>query len=101
MTRSSISRARVAVVAVLSVVLIAAVTALAALAAPPPGKGKGTANGKAKGTVAAAQYQYGPGGKQYGKTKVTICHKGKTIKVAQPAVRAHLRNHQGDHLGAC
>jgi hypothetical protein len=31
--------------------------------------------------------------------KVTICHKGRTIKVAQSAVRAHLAH--GDTLGAC
>lgn len=31
--------------------------------------------------------------------KVTLCHKGKTIKVAKSAVRKH-RNH-GDKLGAC
>jgi hypothetical protein len=31
--------------------------------------------------------------------RVTICHKGHTITVAQPAVAAHLRH--GDTLGAC
>ena len=62
--------------------------ALAALATgksvkPKPGKGA---------TAAASQYQYG-------KTKVTICHKGKTITVGQPAVRAHMRH--GDRPGPC
>ena len=31
--------------------------------------------------------------------KVTICHKGKTIKVDESAVAAHLAH--GDTLGAC
>lgn len=31
--------------------------------------------------------------------KVTICHKGKTIRVAKAAVKAHLAH--GDTLGAC
>jgi hypothetical protein len=38
-------------------------------------------------------------GKGKGREKVTICHKGHTIKVAAPAVPAHLRH--GDHRGAC
>jgi uncharacterized membrane protein len=82
------SKLRNVLIAVLSAVLLVAVAALA-VAAPPPGKGK----------AGAAQYAYGPAGKAYGKTKVTICHKGKTIRVAQPAVKAHLRH--GDKLGAC
>lgn len=82
------SKLRTTVIAVLSAVLLVAVAALA-VAAPPPGKGK----------AGAAQYAYGPAGKAYGKTKVTICHKGKTIKVAQPAVKAHMRH--GDTLGPC
>jgi hypothetical protein len=32
--------------------------------------------------------------------KVTICHKGHTITVGQPAVAAHLGNH-GDTMGSC
>ncbi len=31
--------------------------------------------------------------------KITICHKGKTIKVDESAVAAHLAH--GDTLGAC
>ncbi len=34
-----------------------------------------------------------------GQPKVTICHKGKTLTVAEPAVQAHV-NH-GDTVGAC
>lgn len=54
----------------------------------------------ALGGVGFAQTNGGPGGKQYGKNKVTMCHKGKrTIRVAQPAVKAHLKH--GDTLGSC
>ena len=34
-----------------------------------------------------------------GKGKVTICHKGHTITVAKPALKAHRRH--GDTLGKC
>jgi hypothetical protein len=99
-----VSRFRIALAAALAVVLVLAV---AVLAAPPPGKGnKGGAKVDGKGvksgaapSASAAQYQYGPGGKQYGKHRVAICHKGHTIRVAQPAVKAHLRH--GDTLGPC
>jgi len=105
--RRRISRFRIVVAAALGAILLIAV---AATAAPPPGKGNpGKGHGKpAAGatptaptapTAGAAQYEYGPGGKQYGKHRVTICHKGHTIKVAQPAVKAHLRH--GDKLGPC
>jgi hypothetical protein len=47
--------------------------------------------GQAGNAISAAQSQYGK--------KVTICHKGKTIKVSKHAVRAHLRHH--DTLGPC
>jgi hypothetical protein len=102
--RRDIKRFRIAVAAVLSAVLLVAVTAVAA---PPPGKGnkhdkpgKGSAPAApAAPTAGAAGNQYGPGGKQYGKHKVAICHKGHTIRVAQPAVKAHLRH--GDKLGPC
>jgi hypothetical protein len=90
--------ARLALASVLTVVLVLAV---AALAGATPGKGKGKGNGGKSSSPSASQYQYGPSGKQYGKTKVTICHKGKTITVGAPAVKAHLKNHQGDHVGAC
>ena len=49
------------------------------------------------GTVAHAT---SAGQYQYGKQKVALCHKGHhTIRVAQPAVAAHLRH--GDRLGTC
>lgn len=34
-----------------------------------------------------------------GQEKVTICHKGHTIRVGKPAVKAHMKH--GDHMGAC
>jgi hypothetical protein len=82
---------------VLAVVLGAALfLSVAALASV--GKGKPGKPGKGK-NASAAQYQYGPSGKQYGKTKVTLCHKGKTITVGAPAAKAHLRH--GDKVGSC
>jgi hypothetical protein len=36
---------------------------------------------------------------QYGQPKVTICHKGHTITIAEPALPAHLRH--GDTVGPC
>jgi uncharacterized membrane protein YdfJ with MMPL/SSD domain len=94
---SRISRhARAALATVLTVVLVLAV---AALAGASPGKGKPGKPGK-KDAPSTAQYQYGPSGHQYGKTKVTLCHKGKkTITVGKPAAKAHLRH--GDTLGRC
>ena len=75
---------RIALASVLALALILSVAALAA-----PGKGKKPGKGA---KVSASQYAYG-------KNRITICHKGKTIKVAQPAVKAHLRH--GDHVGPC
>jgi hypothetical protein len=43
--------------------------------------------------------QNGDGGSGNGQPKVTLCHKGKTLTVAEPAVDAHLRH--GDTLRAC
>jgi hypothetical protein len=81
--------ARAALATVLTVVLVLAV---AALAGASPGKGKPGKPGK-KDAPSTAQYQYG-------KTKVTLCHKGKkTITVGKPAAKAHLRH--GDTLGRC
>ena len=97
---SRISRhARAALATVLTVVLVLSVAALAG-AAPGKGKpGKPDKPGK-KDTPSAAKHQYGPSGHQYGKTKVTLCHKGKkTITVGKPAAKAHLRH--GDTLGRC
>jgi hypothetical protein len=75
------SKIRTLAAALLVAVLLTAVAALA-LAAPRPGKGQ----------ASAAQYAYG-------QNKVSICHKDKTIQVAQPAVKAHLGH--GDTLGSC
>ena len=86
---------RAVVVSILTVVLVLAV---AALAGASPGKGKPGKPGK-QAAPSTAQYQYGPSGHQYGKTKVTLCHKGKTITVGAPAAKAHLRH--GDKLGRC
>ena len=77
---------------VLTAVVAVAVLALAGVSLAGNGKGKGN-------SPSASQYQYGSGGKQYGHHKVTLCHKGHTIRVAPPAVKAHLRH--GDKLGAC
>jgi hypothetical protein len=103
---------RIARAAVVSALVLVLVLAVAALAGASPGKGKppgppGQAQknppGQAKKNTAAptpAQKQYGPAGHQYGKTKVTLCHKGKkTITVGAPAAKAHLRH--GDKLGRC
>jgi hypothetical protein len=79
--------------ALLTVVVAIAVLALAGVSLAGNGKGKG------KDSASASQYQYSSGGKQYGHHKVTLCHKGHTIRVAPPAVKAHLRH--GDQLGAC
>lgn len=49
---------------------------------PCQGSGGGTQPGKGKGRV-----------------KVTICHKGHTIKIAEPALKAHKKH--GDHVGVC
>lgn len=80
-------RYRFPLVAVLATALFFSV---AALATGKPGKPKPVKGAKAP--AAAAQYQYGL-------ARVPICHKGKTIRVAQPAVRAHQRH--GDTLGPC
>ena len=76
--------------AVGTMLLALAVMVLAGLAIASPGKGKGPS---------VAQYAYGPAGKAYGKTKIVICHKGKTLRVAAPAWKGHQRH--GDTLGAC
>ena len=70
------------------VLLVVAAVALAGLALAGNGKGP-----------SPAQYGYGPAGKAYGKTKITICHKGKTIRVAAPAWKGHQKH--GDTLGPC
>ena len=76
-------RIRIVFASVLALALMLSVAALAA-----PGKGK-----PGKGAEASAS------GKQYGKSKVQLCHKGKSITVGAPAAKAHLRH--GDTLGVC
>jgi hypothetical protein len=89
MKRNSARNLRLALVVVLTAALVLSVAALAAV----PNKGKPAKPGKEKSTPSAAQYQYG-------KAKVSLCHKGKkTISVGGPAVKAHLRH--GDTLGRC
>jgi hypothetical protein len=60
--------------------------------------------GFAKGLPSASEYQYGPGGAQYG--KMTICHhthskknKQVTITISTSAWKAHQKH--GDTQGAC
>ena len=76
----------------LALLIAVTVLALAGVSVAGNGHGKG-------GSASSAQYQYSSGGKQYGHHKVTLCHKGHTIRVAPPAVKAHLKH--GDKLGAC
>jgi hypothetical protein len=76
---------------VLALLLAVAVMALAGVSF--------AGNGHGKGGGGSAGAQYSSGGKQYGKHRVTLCHKGHTISVAPPAVKAHLKH--GDQLGAC
>jgi hypothetical protein len=40
-------------------------------------------------------------GRGMGQQKVTLCHKGKTITVGEPALEAHLAHHVGDSKGGC
>lgn len=85
----------------LGLLVVIAVLALAgvSLAGNGKGKGKGKDKGKAHHSASAAESEYHSAGKQYGHHKVLVCHKGHTISIAQPAVKAHLRH--GDSLGAC
>jgi hypothetical protein len=70
----------------LALLVAVAVLALAGVSFAGNGHGKG-------GSPSSAQY------KQYGHHRVALCHKGHTIFVAPPAVKAHLKH--GDKLGAC
>ena len=79
----------------LALALLAAVAVLALAGVSFAGNG----HGKGGGQGSSAQHQYSSGGKQYGKHRVEICHKGHNIWVAPPAVKAHLKH--GDKLGAC
>lgn len=54
----------------------------------------------ALGGVGLAQTSGGPGGAQYGKKKVWVCHKGqRTVRVSKSAVAKHLVH--GDKVGKC
>lgn len=81
-------------VASVALALLAALAVLALAGVSIAGNGKG--NGPK--SASSSQYQYSSG-KQYGRHRVALCHKGHTIRVAQPAVKAHVRH--GDTLGAC
>ena len=63
------------------------------VAAKKGGNGKGKGKGKAKGKGDQSK------GKGKGQEKVTICHKGKTITVARPALKGHLKHN--DTEGPC
>ena len=63
--------------------------------------------GDLRGTARQGGVDALPAKKQYG-NKVTICHRppgnprnAKTLRVGEPAARAHLRNHPGDTPGPC
>jgi hypothetical protein len=86
--------------AALTVLVVIAVLALAGVSLAGNGKGKGKGHGKDENNQnTSQQHEYSSGGKQYGHHKVLLCHNGHTIRVAPPAVKAHLRH--GDKLGAC
>jgi hypothetical protein len=73
---------------------------VASVAAEKGGKGKSKGKAKAKGKGKAKSKGKGDGGDSgQGQAKVTICHKGKTISVAEPAVPAHMKH--GDIAGPC
>jgi len=96
---TKLARLPVVFATVLAAGVLVCVTALASVAAPGNGKPPPAKGGAAKKAVGAAKAEHGPGGKQHGRHKVTICHKGKTKAVAAPAVDAHLKH--GDKLDPC
>ena len=76
---------------------IAAAAAVSAIAVFGVAGGVGLAGGLAS----LHQYGAGAGQYQYGKQKVTICHKGKrTLRISIRAWPKHSKNH-GDTMGAC
>ena len=69
--------------------------------------GAAVALGALVGIKGEGPVETSPAKKQYG-NKVTICHRppgnpgnARTIRVGEPAARAHLRNHPGDTPGPC
>jgi hypothetical protein len=101
------SRRKTLTNAALIALVVIAVLALAGVSLAGNGKGKGHGHGQGQGNQGkndddqgtSQHHQYSSGGKQYGHHRVLLCHRGHTIRVAPPAVRAHLRH--GDKLGAC
>lgn len=99
------NRKKIVVNTVVTALVVVAVLALAGVSFAGNGHGNGHGHGKGQGKhdddqgQSSGTHQYGSGGKQYGHHKVLLCHKGHTISVAPPAVKAHLRH--GDKLGAC
>jgi hypothetical protein len=73
-----------------ALLLTLAAASLAGLAIAAPSLGQ---------SAAASEYAYGPAGKAYGKHKIVICHKGRTLHIPLPALKGHMRH--GDKLGAC
>ncbi len=58
--------------------------------------------GMAGGVISLHQYGPGAGQYQYGKQKVTICHKGKrTIRISERAWPAHIRHGDPVTAGPC
>jgi hypothetical protein len=74
------------------------VSSVASAAKKGKGKAKGNGSGKGKGKGKETS-KGGDNGSGNGQEKMTICHKGKTISVAEPAVQAHLKH--GDTEGPC
>ena len=64
-----------------------------------PCQTEGAAPERSEEKLGSGEAQGGDGGGGNGQEKVTLCHKGKTLTVGEPAADAHLRH--GDSLGAC
>src|SRR5215216_4640272 len=91
---ASASSRRSAVKGVIGGALASAGVTSVASAKKDKSKGKGKKKGKSQSKSNGDSNGHG-----YGLSKVTICHKGRTIEVAEPAVSAHLEH--GDTLGPC
>jgi cytochrome c5 len=94
-----VARLPLVVATALAAIVLVCVTALAGVAAPGKAKPPPAQGDAAKKAAGAAKAQHGAGGNEYGRHKVTICHKGKTMGVPAPAVGAHLKH--GDKLDPC
>ena len=60
---------------------------------------EGAVPGPSGATTGPEAAKNGGGGGSGGQEQVSLCHKGKTLTVAEPATDAHLRH--GDSLGSC